>query len=197
LLSVIIATDNSEYSLTPTLAALVAGAAAGHLQSVIIADGGSTDGTPQVADIAGCDLLVETGLLSRRLRLAAQRARSPWLMFLRAGVVLDPSWVDECARFMQQAEVRGFSDTRAATFRKSAEFDVERSMLAEAFALLRLAFTGPGPEQGLLITKRFYEKLGGHRDNAADPEADLIGQLGRRHLVVLRTGAAIVKPYPR
>ena len=50
MLSVVIATHDSERALLPTLAALVAGAAAGVVREVIIADGGSRDETCEIAD---------------------------------------------------------------------------------------------------------------------------------------------------
>lgn len=191
MVSVIIATENSENILTPTLAALVPGAATGRVREVIVADAGSTDGTAEVADIAGCDFFPTPGPLAQRLRAAAKRARSPWLMFLRPGVVLDPSWLEECGRFMQQMELRGLDGARAATFRRSQEFDAGGSLLHELLAVLRTAFAKPHPEQGMLISKRLYEQLGGHRDRVGDPEADLLGLLGRRRTVLLRSGTVI------
>jgi glycosyltransferase involved in cell wall biosynthesis len=189
MVSVIIATHNSENLLTPTLAALVPGAATGRVREVIVADAGSTDGTAEIADIAGCELLVERGPLAPRLRAAVARARSPWLMFLRAGVVLDPAWLEETGRFIQQMELRGLADARAAMFRRSQAFDPAGSLLQELIAVLRAALARPRPEQGVLINKRLYDELGGHRDAAADPEADLIARLGRRRTVLLRSGA--------
>ena len=48
------------------------------------------------------------------------------------------------------------------------------------------------PEQGLIISKRLYEKIGGHSESAADPEADLIDRIGRRRIVRLATRASWV-----
>jgi glycosyltransferase involved in cell wall biosynthesis len=83
MLSVIIPTLNNERVLVPTLASLVSGAAAGTLRDVIVADGGSTDATIEVADIAGCEVMSTAGTLGGRLRAAAAKARANWLMFLR------------------------------------------------------------------------------------------------------------------
>ena len=55
MLSVIIATLDSERALVPTLAALVPGAMAGLVSEVLVADGGSRDETAVVADVAGCN----------------------------------------------------------------------------------------------------------------------------------------------
>jgi hypothetical protein len=62
----------------------------------------------------------------------------------------------------------------------------------EALGLLRLALVGrPRPEHGLIIARQLYEALGGHGEHA-DPEADLMRRLGRRRIVLLRSGAAQV-----
>src|SRR6516165_10573509 len=107
MLSVIIPTLNSERMLVPTLAMLVSGAMSGIVREVTVVDGGSTDATLEVADTAGCAVLVSSEPLGNRLRTAAAAARSPWLMFLRAGTVLDATWLEEVARFIDEAEPSG------------------------------------------------------------------------------------------
>ena len=100
MLSAIIATHESERALVPTLAALVPGATAGLLGEVIVADGGSRDATAEVADIAGCRFIASGAPLGTRLKAAAATTRTPWLMFLRAGCVPEPGWVDAAERFI-------------------------------------------------------------------------------------------------
>ena len=85
MLSVIIPTRESERTLVRTLACLVPGATAGLIREVILADGGSTDETAEVGDVAGCRFLSLPGPLGPRLNSAIEAARSEWLMFLRAG----------------------------------------------------------------------------------------------------------------
>jgi glycosyltransferase involved in cell wall biosynthesis len=187
-LSVIIPTLNSERVLVPTLASLVSGAASGTVRDVIIADGGSSDATRDMADHAGCEILASAAPLPERLRAAALKARASWVMFLRPGVVLDANWAGEVAAFIEQAELRGTADTVAAAFRPAAGPTAGRPLLLEALALLRQALGARiGPEQGLVISKQFYERSGRHRD-VADPEADLLARLGRR-VMLLRSAA--------
>jgi glycosyltransferase involved in cell wall biosynthesis len=189
-LSAIIPTRESERTLVPTLASLVAGAADGVLREVIIADAGSKDATAEVADVAGCRLLTLPGPLGARLTAAAATARGPWLLFLRPGIALDESWVREAARFISANEAHGGGDPSAAVFRPGTA--AGRPILVEALALLRVALGGSQrPEQGLMIAKRAYERLGGHRDHA-DTERDLLRRIGRRRIVILRAGAVAV-----
>jgi glycosyltransferase involved in cell wall biosynthesis len=185
MLSVIIPTAESERALVRTLGPLVAGAAAGLVREVIVADAGSADDTARVADIAGCRILVSQEPLGARLAAAAARARGAWLLFLRPGTVLDPVWVDAVTRFTQRAA----TGEMAAAFRPTA--DPLRPALGEAMSLLRAAFGArPRPQQGLLIARDHYHAIGGHAAAAADPDTDLIQRLGRRRIAILGCGAA-------
>lgn len=186
MLSVVIATDESERALVPTLAALVPGAAAGVVREVIVADGGSRDQTAEVADIAGCRIIVSEAPLGERLRNAAATARAPWLLFLRVGTVPDPTWIGEAIGFAEQEQHNTGALVRAAVFRPAPMLG-STSTLLDALTVLWIALGGRHrPEHGLMIPRALYDALGGHRDGA-DPERDLLRRLGRRRIGVLRS----------
>jgi Glycosyl transferase family 2 len=188
MLSVIIATDESERELVGTLAALVPGATAGAIREVIVADKGSRDQTVEVADVAGCRILVSPAELAGRLRAAAALARAAWLMFVRPGIAPEATWIPEVMRFVEEAEPAGEPQAWAAVFSAGRSAEGALRPLARLRGLLRR----PRPEQGLVIAKRRYEGLGGHRDGVADCETDLLRRLGRARIAVLRTPAIIV-----
>jgi glycosyltransferase involved in cell wall biosynthesis len=189
MLTVIIPTLNCERTLVPTLAMLVQGAMSGLVREVVVADGGSSDATLEIADNAGCTLAPPAGAaaaLGARLKIAAAAARAPWLLFLRPGTVLELTWLDEAALFIDEAERNGARP--AAVFTKQASLrepypGVVLSVIA--FVLSRRAH----PDQGLLIGRALYDEVGGHSATAADPEAELLARLGSRRIVVLRSGA--------
>jgi glycosyltransferase involved in cell wall biosynthesis len=190
MLTVIIPTFNSERTLAPTLAMLVQGAMSGLVREVVVADGGSTDATLEIADSAGCTLASPAdgaATLGGRLKATAAAARAPWLLFLRPGTVLEVTWHDEAALFIDETEREG--DVRsAAVFRKQASVrkahpGVVLSFIA--FALSRRAH----PDQGLLIGRALYDEIGGHSATAADPEAEFLARLGRRRILTLRSAA--------
>jgi glycosyltransferase involved in cell wall biosynthesis len=187
-LSLIIPTLDCERALVPTLAALVSGATEGLIREVLLADGGSHDDTAVVADVAGCKFLELDRPLGQRLRAAAAEARGPWLLFLRPGIILDAPWIGEARRFI---EMTGDSE-HAAVFRRGT---AAPSPLGDALvqALAALGAT-PRPEQGLLIARRFYDALGGHRADLSDPEADLMRRIGRTRIVRLATSAVLASP---
>jgi glycosyltransferase involved in cell wall biosynthesis len=190
MLTAIIATNESERTLVPTLAALVPAATAALLSEVIVADAGSRDATAEVADVAGCRFMNSQESLGARLKAAARSSRTPWLMFLRAGCVPEPGWIAATDRFMQAADLLDGAE-RAAVFRPPSAADLLRPGLSEVIALLRVALGGgPKPEQGLLIARRFYDALGGHPDGA-DAEAAMLRKLGRRRVAMLTSSARI------
>jgi hypothetical protein len=126
--------------------------------------------------------------LGTRLKAAAASTRTPWLLFLRAGCVPEPGWVDAVDRFMQATDLLDGAE-RAAVFRPPGTADLRRPGLSEVIALLRVAFGGGAkPEQGLLIARRFYDALGGHAAGA-NAEGALLRKLGRRRITMLSIGA--------
>ncbi len=187
MLSAIIATHESERALVPTLSALVPAVAAGLLREVIVADAASFDATAEVAEVAGCRFMSSAEPLGVRLSAGAMATRTPWLMFLRAGTVPEPGWIPAAESFMMAADM---ADTpRAAVFRSPGVADLMRPGLSEVLTLLRLALGGvPRPEQGLLISRRLYEALGGHTATA-NADVALLRKLGRRRITMLASGA--------
>jgi hypothetical protein len=186
MLSVVIATRDSERALVPTLAALVPGVVAGMVREVIVADAGSRDATVEIADGAGCRVLAlaarERGTL---LKAAADSARAPWLLFLEPGAVPDVTWIEETSRFVDEAGHGGSANHHAAVFRPGSK--ALRPQLRDALLIMWSAIgTRPTARQGLLIAKAHYEALGGHR-NVPDPQRELIRRVGRRHIVQLGT----------
>ena len=95
MLSVIIPTEGVEQPAVATLAALVPGAAAGLIREVLLVDRAGTGVIERVADVAGCRFLAFEGTRAAALAAGARQARSPWLMFLHAGAVLDSGWIEE------------------------------------------------------------------------------------------------------
>lgn len=187
MLSIVVATHESERALVPTLSALIPGAMSGLVSEVVVADAESKDATAEVADIAGCRFIASSAPLGARLKEAALSTRTPWLMFLRAGVVPDADWTSATETFMQAAS---FSDTapRAAVFRAGATAAAQPG-LADLLAMARAVFAGkrPLPDQGLVISRDLYEATGGHPPHA-DADTALLRQLGRK-VALLGAGA--------
>ncbi len=183
MLSVIIATEGAERPTVATLAALVPGAAAGVVCEVLLVDRVGTGSIERVADVAGCRFLVFEGSRAARLAAGARQARSPWLMFLHAGAVLDSGWIEETTHFTQRVSDSG--RPRAAVFRY-ARSPYADTGLGDSLKFVARMIAGPWADQGLLIARDHYERLGGHPD-ARRAEVKLLRRLGRSSLTLLRS----------
>jgi hypothetical protein len=184
MLSVIIPTDGVEQPAVATLAALVPGAAAGVIKEVLLVDRAGTGVIERVADVAGCRFLAFKGSHAAALAAGARQARAPWLMFLHAGAVLDSGWIEETAQFVER--VSNSDHPRAGIFRYARSPYTDTGFRDGLKQVARM-ITGPSADQGLLIARDHYERLGGHAPDARRSEARLLRQLGRSSRTLLRS----------
>jgi hypothetical protein len=184
MLSVIIPTEGVEQPAVATLAALVPGAAAGVVREVLLVDRAGTGVIERVADVAGCRFLPFQGSHAAALAAGARQARSPWLMFLHAGAVLDSGWIEETAQFIQGVSSSG--RPRAGIFRY-ARSPYAETRLRDGFKFVARMIVGPSADQGLLIARDHYDRLGGYAPDARRSEARLLRQLGRSSRTLLRS----------
>jgi len=184
MLSVIIPTEGIEQPAVATLAALVPGAAAGVVREVLLVDRAGSAVIERVADVAGCRFLASDGTRAAALAAGARQARSPWLMFLHAGAVLDGGWIEETTQFIQGVASSG--RPRAGIFRYARSPYADTS-LRDGLKFLARVIAGPSAEQGLLIARDHYDRLGGYRLDSRRSEARLLRQLGRSSRTMLRS----------
>ena len=189
MLSVIIPTEGIEQPAVATLAALVPGAAAGIIREVLLVDRAGNGVIERVADVAGCGFLAFEGTRAAALAAGARAARSPWLMFLHAGAVLDHGWIEETTQFIQN--VSSSDRPRAGVFRY-ARSPYSDTRLRDGFKFVARMIAGPSAEQGLLIARDHYERLGGYRPDSRRSETRLLRQLGRASRTQLRSRIMVV-----
>lgn len=191
MLSVIIRTEGVEQPAVATLAALVPGAAAGLIREVLLVDSARNGVMERVADVAGCRYLHFEGPRAAALAAGALQARSPWLMFLRAGAVLDAGWIDETAQFIQRISASE-RPPRAGVFRY-ARSRSDKPRLRHGLTFLARLIAGPFADQGLLIAREHYERLGGYGADARRSEARLLRRLGRSSRTLLRSRIVMIQ----
>jgi rSAM/selenodomain-associated transferase 2 len=184
MLSVVIPTLNAQSTLPFCLSPLVAGAMAGLVREVIVSDGGSTDATLAIAEEAGCRLVGGPKGRGLQLRAGADAARGDWLLFLHADSVLDAGWIPETQAFI----ARQPDHSAAAAFTFAFDEDVPAARRAAFWVGVRCAlFRLPYGDQGLLISRRHYDGLGGYRPIALMEDVDIVRRIGRARLALLRT----------
>ncbi len=186
-ISVIIPVLNAATELPRSLRALKSGRAEGLIGEIIIADGGSTDRTIEVAEEAGCRIVWAPPGRGPQLIAGAQAAVEPWLLFLHADTVLDPGWTRATKSFLARPDPAG---ARAGYFHFALD---DRSLAAKRLTALVAwrcrVLALPYGDQGLLMPRTLYEAVGGFRPMAVMEDVDMVRRLGWRRLMPLPVNA--------
>jgi rSAM/selenodomain-associated transferase 2 len=189
MISVVIPTLNAESTLPRCLASLVTGAVDGVVREVIIADGGSSDGTAQIADQTGARWHGSERGRGTQIASGVALARANWLLVLHADTVLEPGWERETAQFIERVET-GISADKAAIFRYALDDEGTAPRLLEIVVNARSRLMAlPYGDQGLLISRRLYDEIGGFKPMPIMEDVDIVRRIGRRRLTVLRSRA--------
>lgn len=185
MISVIIPTLNAAEALKRSLPPLVPGVAASLVRELIVSDAGSSDATLAIADAAGASV-VRSALGEGAQSIAgALAARGEWFLFLHAASALEPQWIDEASRFVAADKMR------AGVFRYGLEAEGAKARITELLSELQTSwFKAPKREQGLLISRTFYESIGGFTA-AAGARKDLLERVGGGRLKMLRARAIV------
>jgi rSAM/selenodomain-associated transferase 2 len=189
MISVIIPTLNEEADLARTLTALVPAAIEGLVRDVVVADGGSSDRTAEIAEVAGAHFIRTEAGRGAQLAEGTRHAKAEWLLFLHADTALQPGWEEEAVALIRAVET-GAREETAAVFRFALDDTGLRAAALSALVGLRCAMVRmPYGDQGLLISRRLYDQVGGYKPLALMEDLDLVRRLGRRRIVLLRSRA--------
>ncbi len=184
MLSIVIPTLNCRDELARTLDAL---AVRPPEWEVIVADGGSVDGTRETAELHRARTLVGPPGRGRQLAAGAAAARGPWYFFWHADTRPQPGWVHIVERFIGNPENR----YKAGYFRLILNDPSASARRVEALANQRARVLGlPYGDQGLLISGTYYDHLGGFKPIPLMEDVDMVRRIGAGRLVELPTAAA-------
>ncbi len=179
-LSVVMPALNAADSLAATLAALDG------FDEIIVVDGGSRDGTGALARRLGARVIETAPGRGGQLAAGAAAATSDWLLFLHADTVLSPGWRSDVDRHRSRPDAA----ERAACFRFALDDASPQARRLERWVAWRVAALAlPYGDQGLLIHRTLYDRIGGYRPLPLMEDVDLVRRLGRRRLTVLDASA--------
>ena len=189
MICVVIPTLNAQAGLAATLTSLVPAAVDGIVRQVIVVDGGSCDRSVRIAEQAGAEIIRTTPGRGAQLALGAKQAKFPWLLFLHADTVLEAGWESEAIAFIERMET-GDRPEAAAAFRFALDDLGIRPRLLESIVALRCAVLRlPYGDQGVLISRRLYDRLGGYSPMPLMEDVDLMRRLRRDQIFILRSQA--------
>lgn len=176
-LSVVIPTLNAARHLPDAVACLSPG------DEVIVADGGSHDGTAGLARDLGAKVMVTDSGRGIQLAAGAAAASHPWLLFLHADTRLAGDWRSEAEAFMADRH----NERRAAVFRFALDSTAWQARILEVVVERRTRWLAlPYGDQGLLISRSHYRDMGGYRPLPLMEDVDLVRRIGRSGLSLLR-----------
>ena len=168
-LSVVIPTWNESTNLAATLAALPAGA------EVVVVDGGSADGTIEIARRSGARVLACEPGRARQMNRGARETQGDTLLFLHADAVLGPGALPAIERALADpAVVGGFFQLRILRSRLALRFAAGGSNFRAR------ALQMPYGDQGLLLRRSAFEEVGGFPDVPFLEDVLLIRMLRRK-----------------
>ncbi|QNI84626.1 beta-glycosyltransferase/ family 2 [Synechococcus sp. PROS-7-1] len=173
-LSVVIPCLNESERLPLLLADLQQGTSNHEL---VIADGGSIDGSLAIARLSGAHVIaVEPAGRGHQLAAGARQASGTWLLFLHADSRLPKSWAERIRSVL-------LSPQAAAS---AWYFDLQiqpgtpmRHLLAKAVALRSRWLQRPYGDQGLLLHQTLYARSGGFADVPLMEDLDLVERLSK------------------
>ena len=177
-ISVVIPTFNEAATLPATLAAL------GPVAEIIVADGGSEDGTGTVAEAAGARTVIAPKGRGRQLAAGIEASSEAWLLLLHADTRLALGWREAAAAHMVE------NPDKAAYFHFCLDSASPKARRLERLVALRCRLLAlPYGDQGLLLHRDALRSAGGVRALPLMEDVDLIKRLGRRRLVGLAADA--------
>ena len=175
-ISVIVPVINERAQLAATLAHVPLAPG----DELIVVDGGSTDGTLDIAREFTPNVLSSPPGRARQMNLGAAHAAGDILLFLHADTMLPPASLDAVRRAMQLQQVAG------GAFRLVIEPTTPALRLIAWGANLRSRFAQlPYGDQALFVRRSLFEALGGYANEAFLEDVILVRAMRRHGRLVL------------
>src|SRR2546428_596209 len=155
---------------------------------VVVADGGSRDGTLAVAERGAARTLVGPAGRARQLNAGAAAARGEWLLFLQADARVPPA-----ARRALLAAVVDAPVPQVAVFRFAIDLPAPWKRFIElGQARRQRLYHLPYGDQGLLIRRELFHATGGYADIEIMEDVEMIRRMKRRRVEIRALAGALV-----
>ncbi len=175
-ISIIIPALNEADNIAPALSALTRRDGV----EVIVVDGGSSDGTADLARSNGATVLASVPSKARQMNTGAEAATGDILLFLHADTQLPEYFEAPIIETVNQSGVAGGAfELRIDSEAKGLRY-IERVANRRARHL-----QAPYGDQGLFVTKTLFEEIGGYPDMPIMEDFELIRRLRRKGKIAI------------
>lgn len=173
-ISVVIPARNEANNIETTIRSAIASGV-----EIIVADGGSTDATPERAAALGAKVVQSPPGRARQQNAGATVARAGILLFLHADTILPAGWQNDVFELLLDPSAVG------GGFLWKTDLDNPYMRLARFFVRLRTVYgQEPWGDQAIFVRRDDFEAIGGFPDVPIAEDRDLVRALRRRGRIV-------------
>ncbi len=177
-LTVIIPTLNSSKNINKTLTNVNK-----YFKKIIIVDGKSIDNTLEIAKNYNLKIYLSNPNRGGQLCKGAKKCDTDWFLFLHSDTLLANNSYKEIKKFIIKN-----NKNKAAYFKLKFNEKNKYSLLIENLVYLRnIIFRLPYGDQGLLISKSLYNKIGGFKPMPIMEDIYIIRKIGYRNLYLMNS----------
>jgi rSAM/selenodomain-associated transferase 2 len=176
MLSVVIPTLNNSQQLGPTLECVNTFEGP---KEIIVSDGGSNDQTFSITAQSGGKFFMTPKGRGEQLAAGANASIGDWLLFLHADTKLGSGWSISANQFMKNPDNR----FRVGYFTFALDDPSEQARRLERMVRWRCQkLYLPYGDQGLLISRSMYDKIGGYSPIPLMEDVDMIQRISNHRL---------------
>jgi rSAM/selenodomain-associated transferase 2 len=180
-LSIVIPTLNAAKNLPKIFESFATANRSGIDLDIVICDSASSDQTTSVAEALGARVVTAERGRGPQLIAGAKAAQGDWLLFLHADTVLERGWDATVMVFASDERNRD----RAAVFSFALDDGTPAARRLERVVRLRNNWLGlPYGDQGLLIHRRFYSRLGGYKALPLMEDVEMVRRIGMARIAL-------------
>ena len=184
-ISIVIATLNSENTIHNLIKSLK-----NTFPEIIIIDANSRDGTIKICKKYTNKIYYSSPGRGLQLHIGSKKSNSEWILFLHSDSVLDPNCIEKIDHFIKNLQ----NVNKAGVFKLKVDHKNYIARIIEKYANARSKLLGlPYGDQGLLISRNFYNKIGGYKPLSIMEDVNIIRTIGPKNISILE---AYIKTSP-